>query len=600
MARLDQKSIEQLGINKVEDALWDVRDWADSFFSENDKTPLLDGNILIYSSKKHSNANLIGSIRCQIKSTTAKNVKKNRKYYQLNRDYLTGIQKLGGALLFVVWVKDPDNYKIYYQRLTRLYITTLLENSSAQRPAIPLTGFPVDTNNRLDVLRQAAFDLNATVENKLVEIERPDKVILPTYMLDPKNFKASMDNLENQNLTIYAEKDGSLHPLALVNNDGIELVKTELDDNKVKFGDMGPFNVRRYSSQRKKDKEPLIHFITGASDKLTITVYNPSQKKNRVTMKVNKANNISDQLTNIKIMKYLVTNGKINLNGNTIDLSKNMIPLGNDKIKEIDGWLNELSAIQEVSHKLNINFYRDYENGQLVNQLNALLNFVNDREQLSEREIVPGIFNYGDKLIGIIKTRDNYWNFFDKELVNHIQIFGASRSNKDQVVEINPYLIAEQYQNSITKYIGYNFDVVFRWFNSYIDIFEKEVVRNQATFFCEDLMMNSNNPTVNGYWARISKLQSIMGHLDDDRLFLDHMLVQRKLRKKMNIDENERLNKLVHTDDAVKRLYAGYLLNVEVDQGLIDELNKDDLEWLKRLKIVSTDTIYSKQKQGNI
>ena len=68
----------------------------------------------------------------------------------------------------------------------------------------------------------------------------------------------------------------------------------------------------------------------------------------------------------------------------------------------------------------------------------------------------------------------------------------------------------------------------------------------------------------------------------------------------MNIEENERLNKLVHTDDAVKRLYAGYLLNVEVDQGLIDELNKDDLEWLKRLKIVSTDTIYSKQKQGNI
>ena len=68
----------------------------------------------------------------------------------------------------------------------------------------------------------------------------------------------------------------------------------------------------------------------------------------------------------------------------------------------------------------------------------------------------------------------------------------------------------------------------------------------------------------------------------------------------MNIDENERLNKLVHADDAVKRLYAGYLLNVEVDQGLIDELNKDDLEWLKRLKIVSTDTIYSKQKQGNI
>ena len=591
MARLDQKSIEQLGINKVEDALWDVRDWADSFFNENDKTPLLDGNILIYSSEKHSNANLIGSIPCQIKSTTAKNVKKNHKYYQLSRDYLTGIQKLGGALLFVVWVKSPDNYKIYYQRLTRLYITTLLENSSAQRPTIPLTRFPVDMNNKLDVLRQAAFDLNATVENKLVEIERPDKVILPTYMLDPNNFKASMDNLENQDLTIYAEKDGSLHPLALVNNDEIELVKTELDENKVKFGDMGPFNVRRYSIQRKRDKEPLIYFITGASNKLTITIHNPGQKKNRVTMKVNKADNISDQLTNIKIMKYLVTNGKINLNGSIIDLSQNMIPLCNDKIKEINVWINELSAIREVSHKLNINFYRDYENEQLVNQLNSLLNFVNDREQLSDHEIVPGIFNYGDKLIGIIKTKDNYWNFFDKDLVNNIRIFGASESNKDQVMEINPYLIAEHYQNSITKYIGYNFDVVFRWFNSNIDIFEKEVARNQATFFCEDLIMNSNDSTVDSYWAKISKLQSIMGHFDDDRLFLDHMLVQRKLRKKINMNENERLNKLVHMGDAVRKIYADYLLNVEIDQGLVDELNKDDLEWLKRLKIVSTDTM---------
>ena len=47
MARLDQKSIEQLGINKVEDALWNVRDCADVFFSENEKTPLLDCNILI-------------------------------------------------------------------------------------------------------------------------------------------------------------------------------------------------------------------------------------------------------------------------------------------------------------------------------------------------------------------------------------------------------------------------------------------------------------------------------------------------------------------------------------------------------------------------
>lgn len=585
MVRYDQQSIEQLGIGKLKDELWDVRNWVENSFNENDKTPLLDGSILIYSSGKHSNANLIGSISCQIKSTTSKNVKKYNKFYQLNRDELTGIQKLGGALLFVVWINNPNDYKVYYQRLTRLYITGLLKKSNAQKPSIPLTEFPTNPNNKLNVLRQASFDLNATVVNKLVEVKKPDEIILPTYMLDPSDFKSSMDGLENQNLTIYAKKDGSLHPLALINNDDIELIKTELDNNEVEFGTMGPFSVRRYSRQRKEDKEPLIYFITGANNKLTITIRNLSQKKNKINIKVNKADKISDQLTNIKIMKYLVTNGKIKLNGTTIDLSKNMVPLGSNKIKKINGWISELSAIKEVSQKLNINFYRDYENNQLNNQLNILLNFVNDRDELSEYEIVPGIFNYGNRLIGIIKTRNNYWNFFDESVVNHIQILGASKSNKDQVEEINPYLIAEQNENSITKYIGYSFDIVLQWFRAHVDSFEKEVVRNQAATFCEDLMMNTKLSS-NDTWKNINRLQSLMGHFGNDRLFLDYMLVQRKLNHKMTMDENERLNNLAHTGNAVEQLYAGYLLNIEMNQKLVDGLSIEELDWLRGLRII--------------
>ena len=591
MVRYDQQSIEQLGISKLKDELWDIRNWVDNSFNENDKTPLLDGSILIYSSDKHSNANLIGSISCQIKSTTSNNVKKHHKYYQLSRDNLTGIQKLGGALLFVIWIKDHSDYKIYYQRLTRLYITELLKNSNAKKPSIPLTDFPTDPNNKLNVLRQTNFDLNATGANNLVEVKDPDKVILPTYMLDPSDFKSSMDGLENQNLTIYAEKGGALYPLALINNDDIELIKTEHDNNKVKFGVMGPFSFRRYSKQSKNEEEPLIYFITGASNKLTITVHNPSQKKNRITMKVNKADNVSDQLTNIRIMKHLVTKGKIDLSDKTYDLSKNMVPLDNDKLKEIDEWIDELSVIKEISQKLKIDFYRDYENNQLLNQLNILLNFVNDRNELSDDEIVPGIFNYGDRIIGIIKTRNNYWNFFDKDLVNHIQFLGASKLNKDQIVEVNPYLMAEQSQNSITKYIGYNFDIVYQWFKSHDDSFENEVVRNQATIFCEDLIMN-NKISAQSNWKKISKLQILMGHFSDNRLFLDYMLVQKKLGHKMTMDENERLNSLAHTGDAVEQLYAGCLLNIEMNQKLIKDLNAEELGWLKELRIVTSDNIY--------
>lgn len=54
--------------------------------------------------------------------------------------------------------------------------------------------------------------------------------------------------------------------------------------------------------------------------------------------------------------------------------------------------------------------------------------------------------------------------------------------------------------------------------------FEKETVRHQTIIFCEDLMMNDTLST-KGNWKQISRLQSLMGHFDDDRLFLDHMLV---------------------------------------------------------------------------
>ncbi|WP_288490229.1 hypothetical protein [uncultured Limosilactobacillus sp.] len=590
MSRYDQQSIEQLGIDKVKDELWDIKKWVSNFISENDKTPLLDGQILLYSSEIHSNANLDTSIPCQIKSTMAKNVNKYHSYHRLSRDDLNGIAKLGGALLLVVWLKNPRDYKIYYQKLTPLYINELLKKSKAKNPSIPLTRFPSDSDKKLNVLRQVAFDLNATVANQLIKVKNPDKVILPTYMLDPNDFEKTMEGLKNQYLTIYAENGGVFQPLALVNDDDIELIKTDLGDNNVKFGDMGPFTIKRFTKQKKSDSEPVVNFVTGAHGKLIISVYDIYQKKNRVTIKVDKADNVSDQITNIKAMKYLITNGKIVLNDEIIDLSKNIVPLADEKLREINGWINDLTIIKEVSQKLNIDFYHDYGNEGLISQLNILLNFVNDRENLSDSEFVPGVFNYGDKLIGVIKTRNDYWNFFDEDLINYIQVFEALKSNKDQIIELNPYLVAEQNQNSITKYIGYDFNIIFRWFSSHKDSFKSEVVRNQANIFCEDLIESIESSNKNTL-RNINKLQLMIGHFEDARLFLNHMLIQRKMGIKISKYDNERLNKIANTDNGVKQLYADYLLNVESDKDVIKNIAREDLNWLSQLHVIDLNEV---------
>lgn len=101
--------------------------------------------------------------------------------------------------------------------------------------------FPDSPKRKLNVLRQAAFDLTAITTSETFKLKnvKPDKIILPTFMLEPNDFKATMKNLANQYLTIYGDYGGgNLQPLALVNDNDIELIKTELDNNVVEFGDL--------------------------------------------------------------------------------------------------------------------------------------------------------------------------------------------------------------------------------------------------------------------------------------------------------------------------------------------------------------------------
>lgn len=55
MVRHSQKQIEEAGIGKVKESLWDLGEFADSYFETNDKTPLIDGEIFLYKKGGQSN-----------------------------------------------------------------------------------------------------------------------------------------------------------------------------------------------------------------------------------------------------------------------------------------------------------------------------------------------------------------------------------------------------------------------------------------------------------------------------------------------------------------------------------------------------------------
>lgn len=270
--KYDQKAIEEIGISKLKESFWDIREWVDSNIYQNDKTPFDDGNIYLYKNQPHSKDNFERSIRCQVKSTTNKKIKQKQKYNQLDRASLNGLSKLGGALLFVIWIKDSKNYKIYYQNLTPIFIKQLLSKTTAYNPTIPLTIFPDSPKDKLNVLRQVAFDLATINHNRLFQLKdiKPDKIVLTPYMFDSNNFNKTMQNLENQRLTIYGFYDGIFEAIDTITNEDIKLLKKYQTYQTITFGNLGTYKLEPYRIYVKINQIQFQKFLQVQITKLNI------------------------------------------------------------------------------------------------------------------------------------------------------------------------------------------------------------------------------------------------------------------------------------------------------------------------------------------
>lgn len=588
MVRHSQKQIEEAGIGKVKDSLWDLGEVADSYFETNDKTPLIDGEIFLYKKGGQSKENFLQKIECQIKSTKNKSVKKYQKFRQIDRLTLNGYKNLGGILLFVVWVNDALDYTIYYQNLTPLYIEQLLKSTNTKKPAIPLTIFPKNPERKFNVLRQVAFDLNAGHHTHLFKINstEPDNVVIPQFMFEPGDFATTMRNLNNQQLTIYGDYNGFLQPLATVKDEDIEMVMANMSHNEISFDELGTFPIRERITQRKSDFKAVHRFVTGVNEKIKISFHNMPENKNKITMEITRDSNVNAQVTNLKILQHLITKGTIKLNGNTFNLSNYIGPIAPSKKKQLSKMLESTQALAEFGDKLGIDFYHDVYNQTLVEEMNDIFLFIKDAEVLTKMDIVFETFAYGQKVLGIVKTRDGYWNIFDKEVKNNIEIEVAFKDNITNRVLANPYLIVEQSLHRIDKYIGYNFDVILNWYREHPDALKSIVAISQANDYCEELLNIALETMDDEILTQVKQIQKLIGTVDDDRLFLNHILVIKRLNEPLELEENTRLNRLLESDKAALVIFASYLLNIKYDKVLEQDLTENEEKWLKRVGII--------------
>lgn len=123
---MDKLFVELLSINKLEDVL--IRtERIQPNIQKCDKVPSWDGELIVYNSKNINKSNVIGNIRVQVKGSMQQELGLNGIKFQVERSDLENYKKDGGCIFYVIYMKDMDNFKIYYNVLLPFDLKLILD-----------------------------------------------------------------------------------------------------------------------------------------------------------------------------------------------------------------------------------------------------------------------------------------------------------------------------------------------------------------------------------------------------------------------------------------------------------------------------------------
>ena len=109
---------EIIAKNKFESEIIENNNTLKPFFSDNDKTPLWDGQIFMYKSIDKRIDNWNDKVYVQIKGKNVKSLSKGNKTFSLEVSKLKAYQRdINGTLLLVCLYTDNMDYKLYYRIL---------------------------------------------------------------------------------------------------------------------------------------------------------------------------------------------------------------------------------------------------------------------------------------------------------------------------------------------------------------------------------------------------------------------------------------------------------------------------------------------------
>jgi hypothetical protein len=149
-----------------------------SFITDNDKTPLIDGQIFVYSSEVQSNANYDGRVDVQVKGHKLKGDMKVPRKFPIKKTELAGHLKSNGVLYLIVYINPKTGEEIpHYILLRPFWIHQIIEDMGSQQ-SVKIETKPLSSNcNEIESLVRLALKTRNEQPEMQVDLAQLDNVI---------------------------------------------------------------------------------------------------------------------------------------------------------------------------------------------------------------------------------------------------------------------------------------------------------------------------------------------------------------------------------------------------------------------------------------
>ena len=430
---LNSFDIEKIATRKIEDLVLKNRDFLSPYINSNDRTPLWDGSIYIYSSNQKTNGTFEGKIDVQIKGRQVENFKENN-IYQFKVEALKGYQKeIKGTLLLVVDFINIDNYKVYYCNLLPVDLYQILKNLKEEQKTVSLKLKEINENSALNFKNVCMNFYKNSIKQankRIIEESEFKNIEKLNFEIFVKQSECE-EYLETADVYTYAKMKDTHEEVATIKGEwkAFSTIKRNIFVNDKKF-------YSQYVVMGKEGKELIVGPIT-------IELYT-----GRIHLKLE--GNPKKRIKDLEFIINVLKEKYIMFDNIKFDLPFNDIETINKNIDVYSKQIEYFKKIIRVFKFFNTEFDIDYNqlNETDLRNLHCLINLYDGTFPKDVKELQKYYININKyKFIFVLVFNGNkIYNFYSQEMIDNT-LCVIICNGKEIKTSVYSNLLPEEYLN---------------------------------------------------------------------------------------------------------------------------------------------------------